>query len=79
MVDHLDDLVVLLLRSAGKSEAVATYEEESGASHAEAVVAVEKLAEKHGLTRTGWPVMRWVTFGAGLLTAAVVGLTVYGS
>jgi hypothetical protein len=76
MVDHLDDLVVLLHRSAGKNAAVAAYEEENGVSHAEAVAAVETLAEKHGLSRPGWPAKRWAAIGAALLTVAVLGFIV---
>ena len=45
MVDDLDELV-LLLRTSGMRDAVLTYEEETGASHAEATAAVRWLARK---------------------------------
>jgi hypothetical protein len=53
MVDHLDDLVLFLLRSDGKQAAVMTYEEETGASRDKAVRAVERIARLHGITKTG--------------------------
>jgi hypothetical protein len=49
MVDNFDDLVLLLLRTSGMGDAVLTYEEETGASHAEATTAVRKLAQQNGL------------------------------
>ena len=52
MVENTDDLLLLLLRCAGKRAAVTTYEEETGASRAEAVQAVDRLARKHGIAET---------------------------
>jgi hypothetical protein len=49
MVDNFDELVLLLLRTSGMGDAVLTYEEETGARHAEATTAVRKLAQQHGL------------------------------
>ena len=46
MVDNLDELVLLLLRTTGTRDAVLTYEEETGVSHAEATTAVSELARK---------------------------------
>jgi hypothetical protein len=49
MVDNFDGLVLFLLRTTGMGDAVLTYEEETGASHAEATTAVRKLARQNGL------------------------------
>jgi hypothetical protein len=49
MSDDIDDLIVLLLRCDSKRAAIKTYEEETGAGHTEAVQAVERLAQKHGI------------------------------
>jgi hypothetical protein len=72
MVDDLDDLILLLLRSGGKRAAVKTFEEETGAGHAEAVHAVERLARKHGFARTGWPTWRTGMIIAAALTVSVL-------
>jgi hypothetical protein len=47
MIDNLDELVLLLLRTSGIRDAVVTYEEETGASHAEATSAVRGLARQN--------------------------------
>ena len=52
MVDELDDFLLLLLRCDGKRAAIASYEEETGAGHAEATRAVEVLARKNGIGKT---------------------------
>jgi hypothetical protein len=49
MIDDLDELVLLLLRTSGLQDAVLVYEEETGAGHAKATTAVRKLARQNGL------------------------------
>ena len=46
MIDNLDELVLLLLRTSGMQDAVLTYEEETGLNHTEATTAVRELARK---------------------------------
>jgi hypothetical protein len=64
MVDNLDELVLLLLRTAGTGDAVLTYEEETGASHAEATTAVKNLSRRRGPDNKARPI--------GKLAAAIV-------
>ena len=71
MVENTDDLMLLLLRCAGKRAAVTTYEEETGASRAEAVQAVERLARKHGIAETRWPAWR-----TGMIIVAALAVSV---
>ena len=78
MIDNLDELVLLLARTSGKDDAVLTYEEDTGASHAEATTAVEELARQNGLDR-GARVKRKVGMAlATAVTMGVVGLLVMG-
>lgn len=70
MVDKMDDLVLLLLRCDGKQAAVRTYQEETGASHARAVWAVDQVARKYGLLappRRTWQVV--ILIGSAILAA----------
>jgi hypothetical protein len=76
MVDHFDELVLLLLRSDGKNAAVTAYEEESGVSHAEAVQAVEVLAQKHDFDPRKRSTKRLVAIAATLLTSAILGFMI---
>ena len=46
MIDNLDELVLLLLRTSGMHDAALTYEEEAGVSHAEATTVVGELARR---------------------------------
>jgi hypothetical protein len=71
MVNNLDELVLLLLRTTGTRDAVLTYEEETGASHAEATTAVRKLTRRNGLDHRA-QVMRKV--GMALATAVTIGV-----
>jgi hypothetical protein len=71
MVDNFDGLVLFLLRTTGMGDAVLTYEEETGASHAEATTAVRKLARRNGLDHRD-QVMRKV--GMVLATAVTIGV-----
>ena len=71
MVNNLDELVLLLLRTTGTRDAVLTYEEETGASHAEATTAVRELARRNGLDHRA-RVMRKV--GMALATAVTIGV-----
>ena len=48
MVHHLEELVLLLLRTSGMCDAILTYEEETGASHVEAAAAVSRLVQERG-------------------------------
>ena len=71
MIDDLDELVLLLLRTSGMDDAVLTYEEETGASRAKATTAVMKLARQNGLDH-GAPATR--KLGVALATAVTVGV-----
>ena len=71
MVDDLDELVLLLLRTSGMVDAVLTYEEETGASHAEAITAVRKLAQQNGLDHRARATRK---IGAALATAVTIGV-----
>jgi hypothetical protein len=71
MVDNLDELVLLLLRTSGMGDAVLTYEEETGASHAEATTAVSKLAQQNGLDHRARATRK---IGAALATAVTIGV-----
>ena len=71
MIDNLDGLILLLLRTSGMHDAVLTHEEEIGASHAEATTAVRKLARRNGLDHRA-QVMRKV--GMALATAVTIGV-----
>ena len=56
MIDDFDQLAILILRNAGKNEAISVYEEETGCSRAEAVAAVKKLSRRAGIIgRKGLP------------------------
>ena len=48
MNDDVDQLTSLILSTAGRKEAIAVYEEETGCSHAESVRAVDKLSHAVG-------------------------------
>jgi hypothetical protein len=72
MVENTDDLMLLLLRCDGKQAAITTYEEETGASHAEAVQAVERIARNRGIAGTRWPVWRTGMIIVVTLTASVL-------
>ena len=71
MIDDLDELVLLLLRTSGTEDAVLTYEEETGTSHAEATAAVSKLARQHGLDHSARATCK---VGVALATAVTVGV-----
>ena len=71
MVDDLDELVLLLLRTSGMGDAVLTYEEETGASHAEATTAVRKLAQQNGLDHRDRAIRK---VGVALATAVPIGV-----
>ena len=51
MVDDVDELAILILNTAGRSEAIALYQEETGCSHAESVQAVENMIHRVGIGR----------------------------
>ena len=51
MADDIEGLTELVLRNAGKHEAVIAYEEEIGCSHAEAVLAVKRIGRRQGDTK----------------------------
>lgn len=75
MVENIDDLVLLLLRCDGKQAAITTYEEETGANHARAVRAVEKVARKHRVAGSTWTAWR-----IGIVIAAMVAVgAIYAS
>jgi hypothetical protein len=71
MVDKIDDLVLLLLRSDGKQAAIMSYQEETGVSHTRAVRMVERLAREHGIAGT-----RWTAWGTGMAIVAIVTLAI---
>jgi len=48
MVDDVDELTLLVLATAGREEAIALYEEETGCSRAESLQAVEQLRRRVG-------------------------------
>ena len=48
MVEDIDELILLLLRTNGMKDAVLTYEEETGVSHSEATTAVRRLSRQNG-------------------------------
>jgi RPA family protein len=68
MVENIDELMMLLLRCDGKWAAIRTYEEETGASRAEAIQAVDELARKHGIVETRWKASRRVIAIVAALT-----------
>ena len=74
MVDNLDELVLLLLRTSGMHDAVLTYGEETGSSHAEATTAVRKLARQNGLDHRGRAVRKARVATATAVTMGVGGL-----
>jgi hypothetical protein len=78
MIDNLDELVLLLLRTSGKDDAVLTYEEETGASHAKATTAVEELARQNGLDHGARGIRKVGVTLAAAVTMGVVGLLVMG-
>ena len=78
MIDNLDGLILLLLRTSGKADAVLTYEEETGASHAEATTAVSKLARQNGLDHGARAIRKFGVALATAVTMGVVGLLVMG-
>jgi hypothetical protein len=49
MVEDLDELILLLLRTDGIRDAVRAYEDETGASRSKAAAAVRRLAQQNGL------------------------------
>ena len=71
MVDRLDKLVVLLLRTSGMRDTVLAYKEETGASHTEATTAVRKLARQNGLDHRARAIRK---VGAALATAVIIGV-----
>ena len=71
MVNNLDELVLLPRRTTGTRGAVLTYEEETGASHAEATTAVRKLAQQNGLDHRATATWK---FRVALATAVTIGV-----
>lgn len=69
MIDNVEELTILVLKTAGRKEAIAVYKEETGCSHAESVQAVESLSR---CARRG----RKVRIGKriGVLVGAIVGI-----
>jgi hypothetical protein len=47
MNDDLDEFILLLLRTSGRGDAVATYQEETGVNREEAIIAVNELQRSH--------------------------------
>jgi hypothetical protein len=76
MDDDRDEFVLLLLRTSGMGDAVLTYEEETGASHAEATTAVQSLARQRGLDKKIWPVGKLAATIVTALTAGAVSVLV---
>jgi hypothetical protein len=70
MVEDLDELILLLLRTDGMRDAVLTYEEETGASRSEATTAVRKLSRQNGLDHGARAVGQ---LAAGIATAVTLG------
>jgi len=71
MVEDVDELTILVLNTAGRQEAIAVYEEETGCSHAESWRAVENLACRVGNGRSAGIARR-----VGMVAAAIVGIGV---
>jgi hypothetical protein len=71
MIDNLDGLVLFLLHTSGRGDAVLTYEEETGVSHAEATTAVRELARQNGLDHTARAIGK---VGVALATAVTIGV-----
>jgi hypothetical protein len=78
MIDDLDELLLLLHRTSGMDDAVLTYEEETGASHAKAITAVEELARQNGLDHGARAKRKVGVALATAVTMGVVGLLVMG-
>ena len=74
MVDNLDGLVLLLLRTTGMGDAVLTYEEETGASHAEATTAVRRLSRQNGLDHRAQAIGK---VGVALAIAVTMGVVAF--
>jgi hypothetical protein len=70
MGDDLDELILLLLRTSGMRDAVLAYEEETCASHAEAITTVRNLARHSGLENGAWEVGKSAVV---ILTALTLG------
>lgn len=64
--DDVEELTLLMLRESGRGDAVSLYQDETGATRAEARRAVEKIAQRHGLGSRVWP-------SVALAVAALVG------
>jgi hypothetical protein len=78
VVEDLDELILLLLRTNGMRDAVLTYEEETGASRSEAKTAVRRLARQdcpdHGARADGQlaaAIVTTITVGAVILLVMI--------
>jgi len=67
MVEDVDELTLLVLSTAGRDEAIALYEEETGCSRAESAEAVDDLSH-----RVKTPKKTHVAKRLGMLGAAIV-------
>jgi len=76
MIDNLDGLILLLLRTSGTEDAILTYQEETGASHAEATGAVSELARRNGLDQSNRARRKRRVALATAVTVGVAGLLV---
>ena len=51
MIDDVDELTIFVLSTAGRKEAIAVYEEETGCNRSESVQAVDRFSHQVGC---GW-------------------------
>ena len=74
MADDVDELVMLVLDTAGWYEAIAIYEEETGCTRAESVQAVEKLSRRVDTGRNPHIAKRLGIFGAVIAAMGTLAL-----
>ena len=63
-----EDLILLVLKQGGRRDAIKLYQEETGVRLAEARLAVEDLASRHGAGGRGFPAV------AALILLLLVGI-----
>jgi len=76
MVDDVDELTLLVLSTAGKDEAIALYEEETGCSRTESVQAVEDLRLRVGTGGTTTVAKRLGMLGAAIVAIGTLALLI---
>ena len=78
MTEEQRELVLHLIRVGDYSDAVAAYQEETGADEDTAASAVAALADRHGLKRAGGIGWQWIALALSLAAGAGWLITVAG-